>query len=435
MWQQKERNRINMKELKEVKKSSEEYDKLTILENIADCIWVYSMAENRFLYISPSIYAQRGYTVEEAMKESLEGSMTPESIQKILNASIKCLPRFLAGDRSEEVTINVSDFELYCKDGSIKTIEVSTKLVLNENTRSVDVIGVSRDITKRKQYENELLEKLRLLSDPSVPSYKRNDITKVRIHFFGRFALYGPGKSVPLRWTTLKNEELLAFLLTRTHNCITKDEILENLWPESEFNKAAAYLHNTLYSMKKDLKNAGIFIETEFKNGCYTYHMDDFYSELLHFNMLIQDTVLPFDSVDEIARESLEKIVELYVGDFLDKNGYLWSLSDCNYYRTRFNSAALSLSKYYFMKRNYSLTKRVLLKILEVDYTDEHTHELLLQVYLQDNDYISFLNHYSELKNYLQRELQITPKTTIQNLYNRFYPVAMKIKEEKTSYF
>jgi two-component SAPR family response regulator len=125
----------------------------------------------------------------------------------------------------------------------------------------------------------------------------------------------------------------------------------------------------------------------------------------------------------------------LYTGDFLEKNGYLWAHSDCNFYRTKFNSAALALSKYYFMKRNYNAAKRVLLKILEVDYSDECTHELLLQVYLQDNDYISFLRHYNELKNYLQRELQITPKTTIQNLYNRFYPVAMKITEEKTSFF
>ncbi len=423
-----------MKESKEVKKSSEEYDKLAILENTADCIWVYSLAENRFLYISPAIYTQRGFTVEEAMKETLESSMTSESIQKILNASNKCLPRFLAGDRSEEVTINVSDFEVYCKDGSIKNIEVSTRLILNENTRSVDIIGVSRDITRRKQYENELLEKLRSLSETEA-SYKVNDIVKICIQFFKKFSVYGPGNTVPIRWTTLKNEELLAFLLTRTHNCITKDEILESLWPEVEFYKAGAYLHNTLYSMKKDLKNAGIFFETVFKNGCYTYYLDDYYSDLLHFSKLIQDTVLPFDSVDDIARVSLEKIVELYTGDFLEKNGYLWAHSDCNFYRTKFNSAALALSKYYFMKRNYNAAKRVLLKILEVDYSDEYTHELLLQVYLQDNDYIAFLRHYNELKNYLQRELQITPKTTIQNLYNRFYPVAMKITEEKTSFF
>ena len=131
-----------------------------LLENTVECIWLFDLSKMCFKYISPSIIDLRGLTVEEAMKEKLEDSLTPESLEKISTISRKRLFRFLDGDRSQEIISSIDDFQQYCKDGTIKTIEISTKLILNENTNCVDILGVSRDITERKKNELRIKDKI-----------------------------------------------------------------------------------------------------------------------------------------------------------------------------------------------------------------------------------------------------------------------------------
>ncbi|OOM75097.1 putative diguanylate cyclase YdaM [Clostridium puniceum] len=134
-----------------------------LLENAVECIWLYDLAKKCFKYISPSIINLTGLTVEETMKEKLENSLTPQSLEKISKTIPKRLFRFLNGDRSQKVIWDINELQQYCKDGTIKTIETSTKFILNENTNYVDILGVSRDITERKKIElnlkNEINEK------------------------------------------------------------------------------------------------------------------------------------------------------------------------------------------------------------------------------------------------------------------------------------
>ena len=408
-----------------------------VLDNFVECAWVYSLTTKCFKYISPSVYDLRGLTVEEAMKETLEDSLTPESLQKIKNSSMKRYPRFLAGDRSKDVVTDVDDFDQYCKDGSIIPVEISTRLVFSEDTKSIDVVGLTRDITKRKQYEKELLEKLRekntYMSESNTIA--NNNTTNIRIHFFKRFSVYSINSSESLKWSTAKNGELFAFLLVQGNKGINKDTILDNLWPDTSLDKATHYLHNTLYSMKKDLAQAGINFVSKFSNNQYSFFMPDHYSDLQLFNHILETTVLPYDSVDDYSATCFEQLLSIYEGDFLNYEGYHWASSISSSLNKQFKSSALSLSRYYFFKHDYDSTKRVLSQILSVDYYDETVHELLLKVHLQNHDYSAFLYHYSELESFLARECDIRPKNTIQNLYNKVYKDSKFISEEKTAHF
>lgn len=141
-----------------------------VADNTVECIWLLDLANEQYKYISPSIINLRGLTVEEAMKEKLADSLTEESLQKIKEMGELRVTRFLSGDTSREIVERVDEFQQYCKDGSLKDVEISTKLIFNETTNFVDVLGVSRDITERKKLElklskeikekNEVIEKL-----------------------------------------------------------------------------------------------------------------------------------------------------------------------------------------------------------------------------------------------------------------------------------
>jgi len=151
-------------------KVAEYYRLLT--ENTVECIWLLDLANRKYKYISPSILSLRGLTMEEAMLEKMEDSLTPESMALVNKLTEERLARYFAGDRSPSVMSGTNDFQQYCRDGSIKDIEISTRYVPNPETGLVDIVGVSRDITVRKRLErelagevaerNRLIEKLRL---------------------------------------------------------------------------------------------------------------------------------------------------------------------------------------------------------------------------------------------------------------------------------
>ena len=76
--------------------------------------------------------------------------------------------------------------------------------------------------------------------------------------YFGPFRLKAAatGKSVEFR--TAKARELAAFLLLKPGEPVSRDQILETIWPEWEADRAQSNLHTTVYQLRKDLTLAGI---------------------------------------------------------------------------------------------------------------------------------------------------------------------------------
>jgi len=113
-----------------------------------------------------------GYTPEEAMKETLEDSLTPESLSKINKIGKRVFDAVAAGDFNADGISSVHEYRQYCKDGSIKDVEISTRVIVNKKENTIDVLGVSRDISQRKNLElalnQEIEEKNRLIEKLST---------------------------------------------------------------------------------------------------------------------------------------------------------------------------------------------------------------------------------------------------------------------------
>ncbi len=125
-----------------------------ISENSGDVIWTLDPATQRFTYVSPSVFHLRGLTPEEVMAEPMEASLTPASYQQIATNLPPRVAAFLAGDVTAKT--RVSEVDQYRKDGSIVHTEVATTLVTNAEGRLVEILGITRDITERKQAEANL---------------------------------------------------------------------------------------------------------------------------------------------------------------------------------------------------------------------------------------------------------------------------------------
>ena len=157
----------------------------------SDVIWVMDVRSERFTFISPSIKKLRGYSVEEMMNQNLSEVLTPESYARARNLLFNSIPDYVEGKLSASFVL---ELDQYCKDGSIKSTEVTVSQVYDDE-RNLQVIGITRDITERKQTETIIREErnlFRVLMDniPDAIYFKNSksqfiQINKAEADIFG----------------------------------------------------------------------------------------------------------------------------------------------------------------------------------------------------------------------------------------------------------
>jgi PAS domain S-box-containing protein len=122
-----------------------------LAENTSDVIWQLDIASGQFTYVSPSVQHLRGYTSEEVMACSVSDVLTPESNRDVTGWLRTHLVALEAGENPNPVQVNEVDQPH--RDGHIIPVEVVTKILRDPQTGTLTVLGVSRDITARRQAE------------------------------------------------------------------------------------------------------------------------------------------------------------------------------------------------------------------------------------------------------------------------------------------
>ncbi|MBN2158208.1 MAG: PAS domain S-box protein [Spirochaetes bacterium] len=145
--------------------SEEKYRELA--EHMSDYLWVLDIHALKYTYVSPSCKDLIGYETEESLMLAASDVLTPDSLNKA--------NRFFAGEFSREGREGVDpdrpmilELELMHKDGHIVWTEMTAKFLRDKSGAITGILGVSRDITRRKRTELALAaseEKYRLMSE------------------------------------------------------------------------------------------------------------------------------------------------------------------------------------------------------------------------------------------------------------------------------
>jgi len=137
-----------------LEKSEERYR--IIAENMADVITILDM-DLRFTYVSPSIPRLRGYTAEEAITQSLDRIMTPESLAEVSRVFDEEM-RLEAAGTADPGKFRILELEEYKKDGSIVWTENKVSFLRDKKQEPVGILCVTRDITERRRALKALRE-------------------------------------------------------------------------------------------------------------------------------------------------------------------------------------------------------------------------------------------------------------------------------------
>jgi PAS domain S-box-containing protein len=131
---------------------SEEHYRL-LADNATDLIWTMDL-EGMFTYASPAIEKLIGYTVEEFTGLHFADVVTPGSFEIAVVVFNEILAAISA--KKPFTLSNRLELELIRKDNTTFWVDVVPSILYDGNGVAVGIMGVSRDISERKQAEDAL---------------------------------------------------------------------------------------------------------------------------------------------------------------------------------------------------------------------------------------------------------------------------------------
>lgn len=146
-------------EHEENRENREQLQKFT--EYIPDMIWTMDLS-GRFTYANSAVERTHGWTVDEYVKLTLPELVTPR--QAAIDASLIKAELIKAADpRYNRKTVVSFESEELRKDGSTFWAEIHATFLWSDDGKPAGIIGVTHDITERKQMEEELEKNRELL--------------------------------------------------------------------------------------------------------------------------------------------------------------------------------------------------------------------------------------------------------------------------------
>ncbi|WP_058302327.1 response regulator [Gorillibacterium timonense] len=240
------------------------------------------------------------------------------------------------------------------------------------------------------------------------------------IRCLGPLRVEGEGEGTePVRWRTAKGQELFAYLLHNRERFVSKDSLIELLWPDSDLKKAAAQLYTTVYQVRRSLKQANLAVEIR------NISRDDGY--MLVLNGVPVDAegwekeLQELGPVDSSNSSRCLDLLNGYEGDYFGSSGYLWAENERQRLSSIWLYKALQLGDYLREQGNAVQTVTVFRRVLELQPYSEEGHLGLLRTYDRMGERTMVIGHYRDCVNLVREDLGIEMNGKIVEWYETWF--------------
>lgn len=132
---------------------------------------------------------------------------------------------------------------------------------------------VMKPISKER-FEKTINRILLRNSSESAKTKNQGEKKKFIIKTFGKFEARCENET-PLKWHSRKTKEIFAFLIHNEGREVSKDEILETVFPDTEIEKGITNIHNCIYYIRKALRENGVDESRISIDGSYLLRLRD----------------------------------------------------------------------------------------------------------------------------------------------------------------
>ena len=167
-----------------------------------------------------------------------------------------------------------------------------------------------KPITKTRLLKTvEKFQKMNLISEKTPPP------SEVTVKVYGQAEILNMNGD-PIIFRTQKAKEMFFLLWHHADIGITRDEILESLWPDYHLDQAITLFHTTMYQLRNTFSNFHMQNPITYKGKKYRLTLKVYSDEQLLNEIL---------NKEQVTNEDLIQIVNIYKGQYFNSETYPWS--------------------------------------------------------------------------------------------------------------
>ncbi|MCI3924663.1 response regulator [Paenibacillus sp. TRM 82003] len=225
------------------------------------------------------------------------------------------------------------------------------------------------------------------------------------------------GRHLELSWRTAKAKEVFAYLLHMRNEGVSKDALIDRMWPELDMAKAQTHLHTTIYQIRQTLKATELTLKLTFADGVYRL---DCAGAMI--DVEAWETVLERMEIGETPpRELLQLWTSLYRGDYFELDGYLWAEQERERLRLRWLEKALRLAASLSERTWSSDAYALLTDAMNRFPLAQESYFLLMRMYHAQGQTAEAKRTYEQLCEVLREEADTRPDAEIEDWVQPLY--------------
>lgn len=231
---------------------------------------------------------------------------------------------------------------------------------------------------------------------------------------------------INLRWRTSKAQELFAYLLHNRNRFVSKDTLLDLLWPEYNLKKASTHLYTTIYQIRQTLKQSQIELSINNISGGegYTLETGSMVLDVAEW----ENGILSLGPIKDTNFAEHQQIFDLYSGDYFADYDYLWALGERQRLRTIWIHHAMGMAEFYINTSKIPEAVTVYQRVVQLQPYFEQGHLGLMKVYDSIGEHVAVEEQYRILTDLLKSELSIGIPANVESWYKHWESHNLRIR-------
>ena len=243
----------------------------------------------------------------------------------------------------------------------------------------------------------------------------------LNIRLFGEFSIKSP--YYEFRTSASNSSQLtllISYLVVNQGNEVSKEKLMEVLWPDENIKNYTGSLRNLIYRARKELKK--LFPDEDREYILFTHN-----SYLWNPNISCHVDVLEFERLNREAKselndESRYKLLSdmhaLYQGEFLPAfTSIEWVLYENIYYRNLYIDCTLNMCSFLYKRKRYDDIIALCDQSCLMYQEEERFHRYKLMAYLGLDLPSAALDYYRSTVNFFSQKFGIDINPTLNDIY------------------
>jgi len=232
------------------------------------------------------------------------------------------------------------------------------------------------------------------------------------LHVLEKLELSDP-EPVAIPWRTAKTKELFAYFVLHQDRYLSREALLDVLWPDLEQRRGFQLLSTTVYLLRRTISEHLPFVELETEDKGYRMKLRGVLLDAVIWEQGIEGMM---DASSGAIGDHLA-LIDMYRGDLLAETGYMWAEGERQRLRNLWFRHAMSLAERMVGENLLSEALKLMVRITGLFPYAEDAHFLMMKVFRRTGDHDAVKQRYELLKQLCRDEYDAPPRDEITAWY------------------